>query len=397
MSDQTQRAVLAACLNNDQWAERIWESCTPSYFTGQWHLIAEACQVAWGKHSTNEPYVVQSTLLDIGYARRVSGTIILDLYQEGEPLSDRGVDLLLQRVSEEASRRKVAQIAQQLIAISADQASDFALEVQTHSAALATAVGNVDLRDPMYGTRTLADLFATDFAHDGEVIPGLFRQRTRVVVTGPEGKGKSELNFQIALGLACGMHPFDMTEIPQRRVLVVDAENESSMLKDRLQRIYGQYEHLGGKEPGDNLRLQDALGWNLLVNEDAAHLFSMVRAYQPDLLIIGPVYQIMGGDANDAEVVRRYMRVVDQCRAISGCAVLTEAHAGHGDMGNRNGWRPAGSSLWLRWPDIGIGMSPLSREDGVMQLVRWRGDRLANSWPEQIRRGGLLPWTEYLR
>lgn len=91
------------------------------------------------------------------------------------------------------------------------------------------------------------------------------------------------------------------------------------------------------------------------------------------------------------------MRVVDQCRAISGCAVLTEAHAGHGEQGNRNGWRPSGSSLWLRWPDIGIGMSPVSREDGIMEIVRWRGDRQANSWPEQIRRGGLLPWTEYLR
>ena len=397
MSEQTERAILAACLNSNDWAERVWENCTPANFTGQWHLIAEACEVAWGKHRNNEPHVVQTALLDIGYARRVSGTLVLDLYQEGEPLSDRGVDILIQRVNEDAARRKVADMSRRLGLISTDTSDMFAEQVQALAAELATVTGTVDHRDPLRGTRTLEDLFSEEFEHNGDIIPGMFRQRTRVVLTGGEGKGKSELTFQIAIGLASGMHPFSMTEIPAGRVLVVDAENEASDLQGRLRRIWGQYEALGAKEPGDNLRLQDALGWNLLDPHDAGHLFSMVRSYQPHMLVIGPIYQIMGGDANDAETVRKYMRVVDQCRAISGCAVLTEAHAGHGEQGNRNGWRPSGSSLWLRWPDIGIGMSPVSREDGIMEIVRWRGDRQANSWPEQIRRGGLLPWTEYLR
>ena len=199
MSEQTERAILAACLNSNDWAERVWENCTPANFTGQWHLVAEACEVAWGKHRTNEPHVVQTTLLDIGYARRVSGTVVLDLYQEGEPLSDRGVDILIQRINEDAARRQVADMSRRLGLISADTSELFVEQVQALAAELATVTGTVDHRDPMRGTRTLDDLFSEEFEHNGDVIPGMFRQRTRVVLTGGEGKGKSELTFQIAM------------------------------------------------------------------------------------------------------------------------------------------------------------------------------------------------------
>jgi replicative DNA helicase len=200
--------------------------------------------------------------------------------------------------------------------------------------------------------------------------------------------------YQIALGAARGIQPFTTEVINPQRVLIVDAENEHVDLQKRLKRISGLYDGIDASPIGENLRIQDALGWNLLDPRDAAHLYALVRSFMPDLMVIGPVYQIMGGDGNDAETVRRFMRVVDQCRQISNTAVLTEAHAGHGESGSRNGWRPSGSSLWLRWPDMGIGLSPADDEASVMQLVRWRGDRVENHWPESVRRGGLLPWTE---
>lgn len=211
----------------------MWEQLTPEHFTGPWHLIAEACVVAWGKHKTNEPYIVQTAIFDMGLARRVPNTLVLDLYSEGEPLSDRGVEILIQRMRSDVARRNVAALAQRLAMVATDTSESFSLDVQAIAAELATTTDS-DVGDPLYSTRTLSDLFDMEFEHNGEVVPGLFKQRSRVVLTGGEGRGKSELTFQIALGLACGMHPFDMNEMPAGRVLVVDAENEASQLQERL-------------------------------------------------------------------------------------------------------------------------------------------------------------------
>ena len=397
MTSSVQSAALSACLNSNSLAAIVWEQVTPTeHFTGPLMLAAEACYVAWQKYHTNEPHVVQSTLVEIGYSRRYPSNHLLDLYQNGVALTEHEVGIVIQKLHEETARRRIAAIAQRLAVIAADSTTDAVGEAHTLATELAT-VSSYRSDDPLASTRTLADLFEMDFEHGGQVIDGMFQQQTRVVLTGPEGMGKSELIFQIALGLACGLHPFDTTTIPQGRVLVVDAENDLKQLQGRLRRILDSYKQLGGKDPADHLRIQNASGWNLIDPVDSGHLYSMVRSFQPSLLVIGPIYKIMDGDQNDAEVVRKFIRVVDECRLISGCAVLTEAHAGHGEQGSRNGWRPAGSSYWLRWPDLGIGMKPLGQRGDQMELVRWRGDRQANSWPETVARDGALPWTEFLR
>ncbi len=390
-----QESVLSGVMNSPDWARQAWDRITPEYFTGELRVAADAAYQCWQKEKTCEPNAVMAMLIALGYTRRFSGGRLLDIYQNGFPLSDNSFRMLVSHLEEEHQRRQAALLADRIASVAATPGSDFHLEISALATEL-TLAAQTRQTSPVESTITLQELLDTDFPEDGDVVPGLFKPRSRVVITGPEGRGKSELMYQVALGAARGVQPFSTETFPQRKVLIVDAENQQYQLQKRLRRINAQYDGLGCPDVGENLRIQDALGWNLLDPSDSGYLFALVREYMPDILMIGPVYQVMGGDANDAETVRRFMRVVDECRLISNCAVLTEAHAGHGESGNRNGWRPSGSSLWLRWPEMGIGLSPLDDSGAEMELKRWRGDREQNDWPDMVRRGGFLPWTEAL-
>ncbi len=71
--------------------------------------------------------------------------------------------------------------------------------------------------------------------------------------------------------------------------------------------------------------------------------------------------------------------------------VMIEAHSPHASNGGKRPIRPYGASLWLRWPEFGIYLSP----EG--QLQHWRGQRDERDWPAALKRGGLLPWTVVTR
>lgn len=395
MSD-VEISVLSGVMNSVELAGIAWTALNPQdHFNGPEMILAEACYEAYRTEGSCEPNLVLATLISLGYARRYPGDRLFDVYQKGTLFTEHSFRRLVGTLEQERQRRTVARLAQRLAGVAVDQQSDLSMEVSQLATELTVSVQTREF-DPLSEAMTVEQLLETVFEEHGEVIPGLFTRGTRVIVTGPEGRGKSELLWQVALGAARGIHPFTTEPMPQRRVLVLDGENEPSQLQVRLRRINEMYTELGAPEPGLHLMLQPALGWNLLDARDAGHVLSMVRAYQPELLIVTPVYQLVAADTNDAENVRRFQRVVDEARAISGCAFLTEAHSGHGEGNNRNAWRPSGSSMFLRWPDMGIGLDPVGDDPNVMRLGRWRGDRQANMWPEAIRKGGLLPWTEYL-
>ena len=394
MTNVTQRIVLGAAMNKPEWAREVWERLTPEqHFRGPDLDAATAGYVAWQKEHSNDPQVVLLTLQALGLHRRYSGSNLLTMYEQSFPASDSALRMAIGQLEEDRQRDQVLRISERLAGMATNTDSDLAVDVSAVAAELAVSV-QTRVHDPLAGTLTLQQLMDMDFPNHGDVILGLLKTSSRIVLTGPEGKGKSEMTYQIALGAARGIQPFSTEVITPQKVLIVDAENEHVNLQKRLVRINALYDGMDAAPAGDNLRIQDALGWDLLNPRDAAHLFALVRSFMPDLMVIGPVYKIMGGDANDAETVRRFMRVVDECRQISSTAVLTEAHAGHGESGSRNGWRPSGSSLWLRWPDMGIGLAPQDDEGAVMRLMRWRGDRVENHWPDAVRRGGILPWTQ---
>jgi replicative DNA helicase len=235
------------------------------------------------------------------------------------------------------------------------------------------------------------------------VIPGLLGKRERLVLTGKEGWGKSTLIYQLVLGAAFGVSPInlDVTFDPQR-VLVLDVENthetQVAAIIRRVSHTYGLHV-AGGFVPA--FALMKARQIDLLSPTQRGNFQDAVDAYQPDLIVMGAGYKLVDSADDWRAIAQAIQRTADHCRAISGCAVIVETHAGHGEKGDRNGYRPDGSSFWLRWPEFGHGLAEIEdyRNGRMVEVVKWRGDRVTSrTWPGGWRTGAVfgdqsgLPW-----
>ena len=246
-------------------------------------------------------------------------------------------------------------------------------------------------------TPTLAEFLNVDDPDHDWVVPGLLERGDRFILTGSEGLGKSVLQRQIAVCAAAGIHPFNHRKVPPVRVLLVDCENGPVKLRRALRPLVHQAMRFGD-DPSDRMHLEVIpAGLDLTKPEDEMWLTRTVAALQPDVLLTGPIYRLHAANPNDEEPARKVTQVLDRCRAAANCAVITEAHAGHGFGQGERPVRPTGTSLWLRWPEFGYGLRAAGEYDPqnrVVDFVPWRGDREEREWPRRIRAGGAWPWVE---
>lgn len=262
----------------------------------------------------------------------------------------------------------------------------------------------VDMDEP---SMSLAELLAGEDTHDW-LVPGLLERGERILLTGEEGGGKSYLTSQLAACLAAGVHPFTGNVLGSGghglRVLVVDAENSAGQSRRRFRRIADPVDAILRSRDihpaawRENLRLEVRPAGLDVLGQDAAWLERKVAANAPDLLVVGPLYRLTNASMNEEGPVRQLLAVMDGLRTRYGCALLTEAHAGHekDGLGQRR-WRPAGSSLFLRWPEFGFGLARSRQDEGdenptTVDVVAWRGSREQRQWPTQLRHSRFLPW-----
>jgi replicative DNA helicase len=234
------------------------------------------------------------------------------------------------------------------------------------------------------------------------VIPGVLARWDRLIVTGGEGGGKSLLLRQIMMRAAAGLHPWMKARIRPVRCLLVDVENSRDQARPWIAQMRQAAEAEGAPVDSQRLVLEFLLerGIDLARPADRAYLARRIERARPDLIVIGPLYKLtMTGNPNDEEVARVLMSALEMLRTVSGgAAMLIEAHSPHAAPGaKRRDLRPIGSSLWLRWPEFGFGLSP-STEVGAQELrlvdwVPWRGARSERVWPEQLCGGHPWPWT----
>ncbi|MFF3443603.1 AAA family ATPase [Streptosporangium sp. NPDC002721] len=216
------------------------------------------------------------------------------------------------------------------------------------------------------------------------LIPGLLERGDRLMLTGPEGGGKSTLWRQIAIQAASGIHPFTGETIPPLRVLYLDLENSERQSRRKLRplRIQARDAYQSGQL---TIEVRPA-GLDLLTAEDNAWLDDLVAEARPDLLLTGPLYRMASGDPIEEKHARSVSQALDRIRN-RGCAVLIETHCPHGTGGQKRPERPYGASLWLRWPEFGLFLA----DDGAVR--HWRGARDERSFPTLLKRGGEWPWT----
>lgn len=166
------------------------------------------------------------------------------------------------------------------------------------------------------------------------------------------------------------------------RTALVDCENSPQELRRRLRalRLKAGAELKAGmlfiyaRPEGLDLGADD---------EDRAWLRQRLQRTEAELLCIGPLYKLTGGNPNSEEDAKPLAMFFDELRAEFGVAIVVEAHMTHEGKG-----RPFGWSGWRRWPEIGLEL----KESG--QLVHWRTPRHETPGiPPALQRGGEWPFT----
>ncbi|WP_282795155.1 AAA family ATPase [Streptomyces sp. CC224B] len=237
------------------------------------------------------------------------------------------------------------------------------------------------------------------------VIPGLLEHGDRLILTAGEGGGKSVLLRQIAVATAAGVNPFTIntSEYGPQKVLVLDCENSEPQNRRHYRPLMNAAAraHMPVKRGQIHIDCRPE-GVDLTKAQGRAWLMRRVETVMPDLLVIGPIYQLHTGDPSSEDHARRVTTALNEARTTANCAMVLEAHAPHGSGFGPRALRPAGSSLWLRWPEFGFGLRPVedeksADEDRARRLVPWRGLRDDRQFPPFLRQGqrGSWPWVPY--
>ena len=245
------------------------------------------------------------------------------------------------------------------------------------------------------------DVPAEDDTYDW-IVPGLLERGDRMVLTGTEGAGKSTLFRQLAVCIAAGVHPFDHKQIEPKRVLIVDCENGAAHTRRKLRPMVIQAGSEGYPIRETNLWIEvRPEGLDLAADKDVSWLLRRIAAISPDAVMIGPLYRLAPRALTDDSDAAPVIATRNMIRARGAC-VLLEAHAGHAlGAGGRRDLRPRGSSAFLGWPEFGYGIrsSDLSeaKQQRIVDVVPWRGDRDEREWPERLAAGGRWPWSAHVQ
>lgn len=243
----------------------------------------------------------------------------------------------------------------------------------------------------------LTEVLAREAEPTEWLIPDCLGRRERVMITGEEGRGKSTLIRQLGIQVACGVHPWRITAIDRVRVLHVDMENSPEQSRREYVRIAKQAVR-SKYEKGWLAVKYRPQGLDLTRRADVRWLEALLSVHRPDLLTIGPLYKMMRGtdrrSIHSEESAAEVAFALDLIRARYDCALMIEAHSPHiAQNAKKRDLRPIGASLWLRWPETGMGLSAGPEQSA--KLEKWRLDRVrGRQWPKVLEAGGpMWPWT----
>lgn len=338
------------------------------------------------------------------------GTLVAELATTTVPAS--AADYYADRLAGLHAARSVNTAAEQfqrLIAYAAVNDDDAVLtkattEMRDAITAAETAFRPVAPAPPL----SLAELLDEPDEPYDWLVPGLLERADRLILTGFEGTGKSYLLAQLALTVAAGLHPFTGDALPgwpEHRTLIFDVENSRRQLRRRYRRIADQVDKLrvhAGMGPTDWSRCVRIVsrpeGVSLTEPRELARIEQNIELTGPDLVVAGPLYKLSKLDVRDEQAAKELCDTLDGLRVRHDFTLIMEGHAGHaGDGTGARKVRPIGSSLFLRWPEFGIGLIPAEDAGGRgnpdrVDVRHWRGQRDERHFPRQLAYGQRLPW-----
>lgn len=355
---------------------------------------------------------VQAEVAGRGKTHMIMTTYLHDLWTFA-PLAE-SARFYAQQVRDNARVRLANEAGQRLaqMTCSDDSAEQLGEALARHADEMAAIPAPFDVTAST--AATVWDLLNEDEEEENWMIPGLIERGERIVVTGSEGLGKSTVIKQIASCVAAGVNPWSHERVSRDgfRVLHIDTENSRRQTRRN-------YRWIGAGMPRnvadgwlERITLHMRTEGVNLAGRDRAWFHQVAAACSPDLIVLGPAYKVMSGlDPNKDVDVLSLFSAIDEVRTRHDAAVLIEAHSPHGADGVARTVRPFGSSVWLRWPEIGIGLRVDEEEEKnralmgyrknkagrpeFLKVIGWRGQREDRAWPGSICWGpdGGLPFA----
>lgn len=380
--EQLQVAALAHAAHGD--AEIVFSICDVDDFEPGPQQDIAALIVGIMRDSVPDPMMVFE-------AAGRAGKNTIDFYTQYVALGRYGTPgFCAQKVREAGNRRRLAASVTR-----AQQALNGTVPVEEIAARLARDLEVTEAHiSSGLGIVGFDEVMATPDESRPWVIPDMLRTNERLIITGPEGGGKSVLVAQLCLGASMGMNTLSLgvdVHDPMR-VLMLDVENDRLQVKSNMRKVWPYLNELsGGVKP--QIEWIDVRDIDLSDPVERQRVIRLAKERMPQLLYMGSLYKLAPeGEKVDA-AFSVISRTVDRIRAETGASVLLEAHTGHGMSNDRNGnMRPYGSSMWLRWPEFGMAMVP--QRGKPLQIKHWRGARSDDrAWPAGLRRGDILPWV----
>lgn len=388
----TEEALLGACLLSDTAIEDSREIITPGDFLGIAHQHIYTAILTAHAHGQVDSFTVAEQLRAAGLLDEIGGTDRLVALTRAMPTISNAARYA-RIIADYAVRRSLILRAAEITELGwGEHDAGVALDRARDLLAGLDVPNAVGAPDPD------VDSFIdhTDVSYDW-LLPGFLERGDRMLVTAGEGVGKSYLLAQIAVQTAAGVHPWTLKDVPARNVLYVDLENNSRLVARRMRTLRDKVK---AKLDPQRLRIHPKPeGLDLTARSDRMWLMDRVRANAAELLVIGPAYRMSAGpsakgDIGGEDQARNVTKALDELRNRYGVALLMETHAPHGGIGGRD-LRPFGSSVWLRWPEFGIGIrkDPDDQRDRFL-VQHWRGPRDQRTWPVALHRnGGFWPWS----
>lgn len=377
LSDPTaEQALLAVCLTSRPARDRARTHITGADF---WNPHHERIWQAMSTLDREGRPVEWITLADVLAETPASLRLLPDLATN--PAYAANVDVYADIVRSWSTRRRIRTLATKAL----QETTRPGCNPSSLAASLGSEFTNLhqsaDVQDVT--GYTMRELLADPDDTPEWVVPGLLAKGDRLILTGQEGLGKSHLLRQFAIHVAAGLHPLTMDRITPRRTMIIDCENGLRRLRAKS-RIATEWAAKNGQDPMDRVYIDPRPRMDITRDADLSSIHRLLDAWQPDLLVIGPLYRLVAGGINDDDDASPVLAALDTIHD-RGVLLLTEAHAGHTQgKGKVREMRPRGSSALLGWPDFGYGMR-VNEKTGTVDLVPWRGDRDERNWPSSLR------------
>ena len=228
------------------------------------------------------------------------------------------------------------------------------------------------------------------------IIPGLLEKQERVIVVAAEGVGKTMLARQVAICSAAGVHPFTFQSMEPITTLMIDLENPERIIQRTSNNIMREALRMSKTKKIDaHLYIQPA-GLDLTSAKDRALVERLCEQIKPQLIVMGPLYKayVDNGNKTSEALAVEVAKFLDRIRDVYGCALWLEHHAPLGSTASTRELRPFGSSVWSRWPEFGISLTPdpVALDGYVYQVNHFRGARDNRAWPIRMKRAVRFPF-----